>query len=192
MLWGPSRGWRVFPGPIQARQHSVLTLADTAECTSMVRCANNSLHLAMCYVFFVFVNHARFYGPRLWNSQPQTLSLRRPDVELSEFRRLLKTYFVSYCSALVTVLLCAVYKLTYYLTLLTHSLTIYRGIQWRHQNLGWRERGDEIETRKASRGGMGRVYPLCRLEGWGISPQRGQGGAPDEIFFWLWEAKKPH
>ena len=123
----PVWGWRVFPGPIQARQHSVLTLADTAECTSMVRCANNSLHLAMCYVFFVFVNHARFYGPRLWNSQPQTLSLRRPDVELSEFRRLLKTYFVSYCSALVTVLLCAVYKLTYYLTLLTHSLTHYIG-----------------------------------------------------------------
>jgi len=59
-------GGKVFPGPTKSSggllkpkgdpagsTTSVLTLADTAECASMVRCANNSLHLVVCYVFFV-------------------------------------------------------------------------------------------------------------------------------------------
>jgi len=63
-------GGKVFPGPTKSSGGLLKpkgdpagsttficfdfgSLADTAECASMVRCANNSLHLVVCSVFFV-------------------------------------------------------------------------------------------------------------------------------------------
>jgi len=44
-------------------------------------------------IIFIIINFA-VAGPRLWNSLPA--ELRQPDIELVEFRRLLKTFLFTW------------------------------------------------------------------------------------------------